>query len=114
MTYAGLTKADKPALLDAKSKGYDSAYLNFDGYPERVMVDLALAQIAEMESEQNNMLSEKASEKCCAEMESAEKPLTCDGCKREEAKKDYMHVICMQCTRMNQTRDRYEPKGEKE
>ena len=50
MTYAGLTISDKPALLDAKSKGYDSAYLNFDGYPERVMVDLALAQIEEMES----------------------------------------------------------------
>ena len=50
MTYAGLTISDKPALLDAKSKGYDSAYLNFNGYPERVMVDLALAQIAEMES----------------------------------------------------------------
>lgn len=39
--------------------------------------------------------------------------LTCDGCEREEAKKKYMHVICMQCTRMNQTRDRYELKGEK-
>ena len=38
-------------------------------------------------------------------------PLTCAGCKREESKKEYMHVICMQCTRMNQTRDRYEPKG---
>ena len=65
MTYAGLTISDKPALLDAKSKGYDNAYLNFNGYPERVMVDLALAQIAEMDSKQNNALSEKASEKGC-------------------------------------------------
>ena len=63
MTYAGLTISDKPALLDAKSKGYDSAYLNFDGYPERVMVDLALAQIAEMEKAKKSATVIPVSEK---------------------------------------------------
>ena len=50
MTYAGLTISDKPALLDAKRNGYDSAVINLIGYPEEVNISIALAQIAEMES----------------------------------------------------------------
>ena len=79
MTYAGLTISDKPALLDAKARGYiyvvyrENEPLAFwRTSPDRLdsiigydMIDIALAQIAEIESKQNNALSEKASEKGC-------------------------------------------------
>lgn len=39
--------------------------LSFVGLHEKVNIDLALAQIAEMESKQKELLSEKASEKGC-------------------------------------------------
>ena len=109
MTYAGLTTADKGALLDAKARGaewvardefmgeingfigmprreradkywlqptgtrwsqtipIDKENLQFVQWenPEPVNIDLALAQIAEMESKQKELLSEKASEKGC-------------------------------------------------
>lgn len=50
---------------------------------EPVNIDIALAQIAEMESNEKALLSEKASEKGCAEMESAEKQeeIGCEFCK---------------------------------
>ena len=48
--YNGLTTADKGALLDAKAKGYESVVINLAGFPAEVNIDLALAQIAEMES----------------------------------------------------------------
>ena len=109
--YAGLTTADKGALLDAKARGaewiaredssalwgYATKPVNIDlerGFftwsvnglslmlgaiplddckldfikwndAEPVNIDLALAQIAEMESKQKELLSEKASEKGC-------------------------------------------------
>ena len=47
--YNGLTTADKGALLDAKAKGYESVVINLAGFPAEVNIDLALAQIAEME-----------------------------------------------------------------
>jgi len=68
MTYAGLTTADKGALLDAKAKGWDHVRVREDGSFEKYMngvflcaitvynIDLALAQIAEMEK--NQVLSE--------------------------------------------------------
>ena len=70
MTYAGLTTADKGALLKAKECG-GSTYSRWATIGDKwvreltVNIDLALAQIAEMESKQNNALSEKASEKGC-------------------------------------------------
>ena len=48
--------------------------------PEPVNIDLALAQIAEMESNEKALLSEKANEKGCAEMENADKPNKCEYC----------------------------------
>ena len=63
--YAGLTISDKPALLDAQKNGHTYIYLNHDGFQTVYNVNIALAQIAEMESKQNNALSEKASEKGC-------------------------------------------------
>ena len=50
--YNGLTTADKGALLDAKAKGYESVVINLAGFPAEVNIDLALAQIAEMETAQ--------------------------------------------------------------
>lgn len=46
------------------------------------------------------------------------KPLTCDGCMREEIYKeldgeDKILITCLKCERSKKT-DRYEPKGEKE
>lgn len=100
--YAGLTPADKGALLDAKANGAEwiakdengmicgyaakpskynkmGEWYTDDGFElitkllkfvkrsdtEPVNIDLALAQIAEMESKQKELLSEKASEKGC-------------------------------------------------
>jgi len=70
MTYAGLTTADKGALLKAKECG-GSTYSRWATIGNEwvreltVNIDLALAQIAEMESKQKELLSEKASEKGC-------------------------------------------------
>ena len=64
MTYAGLTTADKGALLDAKARGFKTVK-PFHQSANEWDVDLALAQIAEMESKQKELLSEKASEKGC-------------------------------------------------
>ena len=50
MTYAGLTISDKPALLEAQKNGHTYIYLNHDGFRTVYNVNLALAQIAEMES----------------------------------------------------------------
>ena len=50
--YNGLTAADKGALLDAKARGYEVATININGFPTGLNIDLALAQIAEMESEE--------------------------------------------------------------
>ena len=76
--YAGLTTADKGALERAKENGNICAWKTSDGYMNssskypswdvggKVMtIDTALAQIAEMESKQKELLSEKASEKGC-------------------------------------------------
>ena len=63
--YAGLTISDKHALLDAQKNGHTYIYLNHDGFKTVCNIDLALAQIAEMESKQKELLSEKASEKGC-------------------------------------------------
>ena len=63
MTYAGLTTADKGALEKAKRDGLTMCWIMSVGKP--VNIDLALAQIAEMESKENKLLSEKASEKPC-------------------------------------------------
>ena len=52
-TYAGLTISDKPALLDAQKNGHTYIYLNHDGFKTVYNVNLALAQIAEMESAEN-------------------------------------------------------------
>ena len=49
MTYAGLTTADKGALLYAKSRGFKTVK-PFHQSANEWDVDLALAQIAEMES----------------------------------------------------------------
>lgn len=57
MTYAGLTTADKPALLDAKADGWDDYIIR----GELVNIDLALAQIAEIELTTN---STPLNEKC--------------------------------------------------
>ena len=48
--YAGLTISDKPALLEAQKNGHTYIYLNHDGFRTVYNVNLALAQIAEMES----------------------------------------------------------------
>ena len=48
MTYAGLTTADKGALLDAKARGFKTVK-PFHQSANEWDVDLALAQIAEME-----------------------------------------------------------------
>ena len=48
--YAGLTISDKPALLDAQKNGHTYIYLNHDGFKTVCNVNLALAQIEEMES----------------------------------------------------------------
>lgn len=58
MTYAGLRVTDKPALLEAQKNGHTYIYLNHDGFQTVYNVNLALAQIAEMES------AEKSDEKC--------------------------------------------------
>ena len=50
MTYAGLTISDKPALMEAQKNGHTYIYLNHDGFRTVYNVNLALAQIAEMES----------------------------------------------------------------
>ena len=57
MTYAGLTTADKGALLDAKADGWDDYIIR----GELVNIDLALAQIAEIELTTN---STPLNEKC--------------------------------------------------
>ena len=62
--YNGLTTADKPALLKEKENGGQYLVFNSRGFLV-VDIDLALAQIAEMESKQKELLSEKASEKGC-------------------------------------------------
>ena len=49
--YNGLTTADKGALLDAKADGWDDYIIR----GELVNIDLALAQIAEMELTTNSM-----------------------------------------------------------
>ena len=54
MTYAGLTISDKPALLEAQKNGHTYIYLNHDGFRTVYNVNLALAQIAEMESAEKN------------------------------------------------------------
>ena len=51
MTYAGLTISDKPALLDAKARGFKTVK-PFHQSANEWDVDIALAQIAEMESKQ--------------------------------------------------------------
>ena len=51
MTYAGLTTADKGALLDAKAGGFKTTK-PFHQSAEEWNIDLALAQIAEMETAQ--------------------------------------------------------------
>ena len=56
MTYAGLTTADKPALLDAKARGLVTDYVWINGLRFLVNIDLALAQIAEMESKTETIL----------------------------------------------------------
>ena len=72
--YAGLTTADKGALIKLKESGVkittiislrQSANTRLKSNYDNIDIDLALAQIAEMESKQNNALSEKASEKGC-------------------------------------------------
>ena len=50
--YAGLTISDKPALLEAQKNGHTYIYLNHDGFKTVCNVNLALAQIAEMETAQ--------------------------------------------------------------
>ena len=60
---AGLTISDKPALLDAKRNGYDSAVINLIGYPEEVNISIALAQIAEMEKAKKSATVIPVSEK---------------------------------------------------
>ncbi|MEN6636262.1 MAG: hypothetical protein ABFC56_10445 [Clostridiaceae bacterium] len=57
MTYAGLTTADKGALLDAKADGWDDYIIR----GELVNIDHALAQIAEIELTTN---STPLNEKC--------------------------------------------------
>ena len=53
--YAGLTISDKPALLEAKSTGYRTTHLWSNGLRYLVNIDVALAQIAEMESAEKPM-----------------------------------------------------------
>ena len=92
--YAGLITADKGALLDAKARGFKTVK-PFHQSANEWDVDLALAQIAEMES--------------------AENPLTCDGCDNKD-KFDYSREVGRQCPCTHCKRiapDRYEPKGEK-
>ena len=69
MTYAGLTTADKGALLDAKANGFkvlcetsNGGRVFYSKYPSAseansriISIDLALAQIAEMEKAQKPM-----------------------------------------------------------
>ena len=97
--YEGLTKADKPALMDAKARGFKTTK-PFHQSADEWDIDLALAQIAEMES--------------------AEKPLTCNGCKRLPYKLDNygdLRVVCYTCKRGNSDAflDKYatEPEGER-
>jgi len=51
--YAGLTISDKPALLEAQKNGHTYIYLNHDGFQTVCNVNIALAQIAEMEREKS-------------------------------------------------------------
>ena len=55
MTYAGLTISDKSAMLEAQKNGHTYIYLNHDGFKTVYNVNLALAQIAEMEKAQKPM-----------------------------------------------------------
>ena len=48
--YAGLTISDKPALLEAKERGKTTLTMAFSDRVQVVNIDLALAQIEEMES----------------------------------------------------------------
>ena len=48
--YAGLTIADKPALMDAKARGKKTLTMAFSDRVQVVDIDIALAQIAELES----------------------------------------------------------------
>ena len=72
--YPGLTTADKDALIKLKESGVkittiislrQSANTSLKSNYDNIDIDLALAQIAEMESKQKELLSEKASEKGC-------------------------------------------------
>jgi len=63
--YPQLTIEDKAALEKGKDDGHIYEFLTHDGIRSQFNIDLALAQIAEMESKHNNLLSEKASEKGC-------------------------------------------------
>ena len=47
--YAGLTISDKPALLEAKERGKTTLTMAFSDRVQVVNIDLALAQIEEME-----------------------------------------------------------------
>lgn len=105
--YAGLTIADKGALLDAQAKGWDYVRVKEDGSFEKFMngvflceitvyhIPTALAQIAELEREKPQ-------------------PLTCDGCRCYDLAKHFPFQIvqCSECSRQNGRTDRYEPKGE--
>ena len=51
--YDGLTISDKPALLEAKERGKTTLTMAFSDRVQVVNIDLALAQIEEMESAEN-------------------------------------------------------------
>ena len=53
--YNGLTISDKPALLEAKERGKTTLTMAFSDRVQVVNIDLALAQIEEMESEEKPM-----------------------------------------------------------
>ena len=53
--YDGLTISDKPALLEAKERGKTTLTMAFSDRVQVVNIDLALAQIEEMESAEKPM-----------------------------------------------------------
>ena len=95
--YAGLTISDKPALLEAKSTGYRTTHLWSNGLRYLVNIDVALAQIAEMESAEKPMTWNERINQMGAEEKADVAVILSKRCVRALEKESCPDLTCWQC-----------------
>ena len=95
--YAGLTIADKPALMDAKARGKKTLTMAFSDRVQVVDIDIALAQIAELESAEKPLTWNERINQMTAEEKADVAVIISKRCSTALEKESCPDLTCWQC-----------------